>query len=484
MGDYYYHATTGGREVQLTVTYDENAPAKLDLGGDLPDFDAYHVTSVTGTYSITDENGIVRTDPITTPDNQHDVITAGGLFKDLHFDISPADTYDGSGHNDIYAINYAKHGLELQHREANTTYNGPHGSYVVLTVVCFAEGTPIRTPGGDRPVESLEVGDMVLTASGALRPIRWLGQRTLDCARFPDREAVHPVRIMTGAFGPGLPEQDILVSPGHAICVDEVLIQASWLINNATIVQEAVEQVSYWHVELDSHDILLAAGLPAESYLPARNSAFFANGSSRPDAVSSHQSYCRPLAPAGPMLERVRNRLRARAEQLGWCVDETPDSQLGFIADGQFHKPKVVGMSAYVALSSPPDTLSLRSACTKPSSTSASADHRTLGVAIRGLTFKSASGLQRRFIAEDLEGVVGCYALEQADGMSFVWTNGCADLPAHLWERLNGPLTLQVELARKCLPRWTRNAPESTFGLAGIEGAEAAAALISSVALS
>lgn len=486
MGTYFNPATTGGREVQLTVTYDENAPAKLYVGGEVPDLDAYHVTSVTGTYSITDENGIVRTDPITTPDNQHDIITASGTFTNLHFDISPSDTYDGTGHDGLLGINYYKHGLGLQFSETDSTYNGPEDYFVFLNVVCFAEGTPIRTPGGDRPVEALEVGDMVLTASGAFRPIRWLGQRTLDCARFPDREAVHPVRIMTGAFGPGLPKQDIMVSPGHAICVtcvDEVLIQASSLINGATIVQEAVDRVSYWHVELDSHDILLAANLPTESYLPSRNTAFFANGSSRPDAISSDQPCCRPLVPAGPMLELVRDRLRARAEQIGWCVDQTPDPQLGFIADGQFHKPKVVGMSAYVALSSAPDTLSLRSACTKPSSTSASGDHRTLGVAIRSLTLKSASGLQRRFIAEDLEGVAGCYALEQADGMSFLWTDGCAELPARLWEGLNGPLTLQVELARKCLPRWTRSAPEGACGLVGDEGA-AAAAVTSSLVLS
>lgn len=65
MGTYFNPATTGGREVQLTVTYDENAPAKLYVGGEVPDLDAYHVTSVTGTYSITDEMELLE--PIRLP---------------------------------------------------------------------------------------------------------------------------------------------------------------------------------------------------------------------------------------------------------------------------------------------------------------------------------------------------------------------------------------------------------------------------------
>ncbi|WP_267389897.1 hypothetical protein, partial [Sphingomonas sp. GC_Shp_3] len=138
MGNYIQPATTGGREVHLTVTYDENAPAKLHVnGGESPDFDAFHVTSVTGTYSITDENGIVRADQITTPDHQNDIITARGFFTNLHFDISPSDTYDGSGHDSLSGINYAKHGLEVQYSETNSTYNGPGNEFVHLTVVCF-----------------------------------------------------------------------------------------------------------------------------------------------------------------------------------------------------------------------------------------------------------------------------------------------------------------------------------------------------------
>ncbi len=37
--------------------------------------------------------------------------------------------------------------------------------------------------------------------------------------------------------------------------------------------------VTYWHVELDAHDILLAEGLPAESYLDWGDRPFFTEGS-------------------------------------------------------------------------------------------------------------------------------------------------------------------------------------------------------------
>ena len=71
--------------------------------------------------------------------------------------------------------------------------------------VCFAEGTRIRTPNGDVAVERLEIGDLVTTASGEHREIRWLGHRTIDCGRHLHRADVMPVRIAAYAFGPNRP---------------------------------------------------------------------------------------------------------------------------------------------------------------------------------------------------------------------------------------------------------------------------------------
>jgi hypothetical protein len=201
----------------------------------------------------------------------------------------------------------------------------PATNHLTSAVVCFAAGTLIRTPRGDAPVESLQVGDLVVTASGEQRPIKWIGHSDFDLRSHPDPRPVFPVRIAADAFGPGRPSQDLYLSSGHSVCVDlvgEVFIPAGHLINGATIAQIEVEEISYWHVELDSHNILLANNQPAESYLAMANRGFFeerrgllpANEEGR---ERTHADFCRPVVLDGPVLAFARQRLQTRAEAIG-----------------------------------------------------------------------------------------------------------------------------------------------------------------------
>ncbi len=98
-----------------------------------------------------------------------------------------------------------------------------------FVVACYARGTRIATPDGERPVETLAAGDRVLTVSGEARPVVWTGHRRVACDRHPNPEAVWPVRIAAGAFGDGLPRRDLFVSPDHALFADGVLIPAKCL---------------------------------------------------------------------------------------------------------------------------------------------------------------------------------------------------------------------------------------------------------------
>ncbi len=193
--------------------------------------------------------------------------------------------------------------------------------------VCYVAGTRIRTARGDVAIEQLAVGDLVVTSTGARAPIRWLGHRTIDCARHPAPDLVRPIRIAAHAFGPNKPARDLRVSPAHAIAVDlvgEVLIPAVALLNGTSVTRDAVDSVTYWHLELDAHALVIAENLPAESYLEAGNRAFFADGSvvalrAEPDAAPDaiHASFCRPYVDAGPILAAVRARLAARDEATG-----------------------------------------------------------------------------------------------------------------------------------------------------------------------
>ncbi len=218
---------------------------------------------------------------------------------------------------------------------------------VTVQAVCYVSGTRLLTDRGEVAVEKLEVGDVLVTASGAHRRVLWLGSRRVDCARHPEPAAVWPVRIQAGAFATEVPKRALWISPGHSIFVEGVLIQAEKLVNGATITQVPMASVEYFHVELDSHDVILAEGLAAESYLDTGNrAAFFHNGSSHleahPDLKPKHWAEtCMPLVFEGTLVQKVRADLRDRALTLGFTLTADPDVHV--MADGKRVEPLRLG---------------------------------------------------------------------------------------------------------------------------------------------
>jgi len=197
--------------------------------------------------------------------------------------------------------------------------NGLTGSapFTAAAIACFAEGTLITTDQGHIPVESLAVGMMCHTPGG-IRPILWLGHRKVDCNRHPDPQTVWPIRIEANAFGPSRPVRDLLLSPEHAIFQDGVLIRAGDLINGTSIIQVPVDSITYWHVELDAHDIILAENLECESFLENDNRDDF----DHEGLMTLHPHFegsqgpqiCAPLVRQGPVLEQVRDALAKAAQ--------------------------------------------------------------------------------------------------------------------------------------------------------------------------
>jgi hypothetical protein len=146
-------------------------------------------------------------------------------------------------------------------------------------VTCFLPGTLISTPSGDRAIEDLAIGDDILTASGRAAPIRWIGRQTVSL-RFTSPDRALPIRIRAGALGDGLPARDLLVSPAHAILVDGILANAGALVNGTTIRREDdVPRIfTYYNIELAEHDLLLAEGVPAETFVDNVSRNTFDNG--------------------------------------------------------------------------------------------------------------------------------------------------------------------------------------------------------------
>jgi hypothetical protein len=187
------------------------------------------------------------------------------------------------------------------------------------TAPCFVTGTRIATERGEIVVEALKIGDHVRLFDGRIAPIVWIGHRRIDCFRHPRPSQVWPVRVMADAFDIGQPQRDLFLSPDHAVFIENVLIPVKYLINGTSIAQVKVAEVMYHHVELAVHDVLIADGLAAESYLDTGDRANFSNGGGTlvlHPHFSSHvweAMGCATLVVSGREIESVRQRLAARA---------------------------------------------------------------------------------------------------------------------------------------------------------------------------
>jgi len=196
-------------------------------------------------------------------------------------------------------------------------------SVLNAVVPCFVAGTRIATPAGDVAVEDLRPGDSVRLHEGGNGVIQWTGQRQIDCTRHPTPEKVHPYRIAAHAFGDGAPRRDLLVSADHAVYVEDVLIPIKLLANGTSIRQVPRPAVTYHHIELAEHAVVLAEGLTMETLLPGTDRSWVGRGTRitelHPDftALTWEANGYAPLVVTGPVLAAVRDHLVARALLIG-----------------------------------------------------------------------------------------------------------------------------------------------------------------------
>jgi hypothetical protein len=209
---------------------------------------------------------------------------------------------------------------------------------------CFLRGTRIRTADGDRKIEDICIGDLVVTKAGTAKPVRWVARRRYrrsEGARWV--EYIQPVRIARDALGANIPSADLFISDTHAIHFDGDLIRAVDLLNGTTIARysaDELDEIEYFHVRLDTHDVIYAEGAECESLgdggydrfdnfieyerlygnpdaSPAGTYAAALGGFGPRAVVLSHlRSAVSPVIDLRTKLERVRDDLQERADTL------------------------------------------------------------------------------------------------------------------------------------------------------------------------
>jgi Hint domain len=209
---------------------------------------------------------------------------------------------------------------------------------VVLTesdVACYCRGTLILTEQGERPVESLDIGDHVVTVAGRRQPIKWIGHRAYGGRYIVGRKDMLPICIKAGALDEGVPRRDLWISPHHAMFIDGVLIEARDLVNGVSIVQaERVEQVEYFHIELETHDVIMAEGAPSETFIDDDSRSMFHNAHQYaalyPKETRRTALYCAPRLDVGHTVEAIRLKLARRAG-IGAGREPDVDPLRGFV---------------------------------------------------------------------------------------------------------------------------------------------------------
>ncbi len=348
----------------------------------------------------------------------------------------------GSASIDQHDLLTVTEGAEVYHQQLASTASG--GTIGVVSdgsggtkltfdaVACYCPGTLILTDRGEMPIETLRVGDYVVTMDGDEQRIIWMGYRRIDCRVHPRARTVWPVRVEAGAFGRGLPHHDLWLSPGHGVLVEGTMLPIERLINGATITAVPVDSVTYWHVELAQHTVILANGAPAESYLDTGNRNAFENGGGalelHPDFSSIKRADVRKSFPTSRLaVMAARDKILGVAERLGYTL--TADVDVQVVVDGVTISPCQVGGDRYTfdlpaiyseAWLASPHFVPMQ---VRPKMT----DLRRLGVRLSGM-WLDGKAVPLADLSDD-----GWYKPETARGKiqkEARWTNGLGRLPA------------------------------------------------------
>jgi Hint domain len=285
-----------------------------------------------------------------------------------------------------------------------------NGGIALVDAPCFAEGTLILTTRGEVPVETLAQGDDAILVDGRTAPIVFVGHRRLDLTQHPRPHTVRPIRVLAGALADGIPQRDLLLSPDHALYLNDVLVPVKDLVDGVFIKQDSsFRSVRYFHIELENHGIIFAEGAAAESFLNTGHRGLFENSDEplllHPDLMNMKRmaESCAPLVTCGEQLAEIRMGLRERVQTNGFDVADNARIELK-IGDCVLKPIGSEDGRTIFAIPAGATSAVLSSPVFVPAEIDpASGDRRTLGVAIAEVMLDDGQvPLEAIFYAEDL----------------------------------------------------------------------------------
>ena len=267
-------------------------------------------------YTVSHMDVSVTRNTFEVGDSVHYTDSDGGQF---------GGTYIGRDENGIVVRQFG--GPDLYFSDQSLARNTEITIQAAPYPVCFLKGTRLDTQRGQVAIEELIEGDRVRSVSG-WKTVTWIGWRTYDAralAAYANRMDVAPVRIKAGALCDDAPTEDLSVSPWHHLLVEGQLVRAKDLVNGITIVQDIdLEAFEYFHVELETFDLVMAHGVYTESWADGGNRDFFQNAdvaSLRPEDMTRRRAarpgYDHLVQHKGKTLQAIQKAVSERAHLLG-----------------------------------------------------------------------------------------------------------------------------------------------------------------------
>jgi len=384
----------------------------------------------------------------------------GGSGDDSFTVNGLADTLDGGGGTNTAIFASPVSAYTIAYNAGTASYSIASGGVVdtlthiqlakfgaaapvtLASLTCFLRGTRIAVRAGEVAVETLRAGDLVRTASGQMRPILWVGfGRSLITPA--NRCDVAPVIFRRGALGLApdgtpVPHRDLAVTRRHAMLVGDVLVPAEHLVNDVSVVWDDRAQVAeFYHIELATHDLLLAEGAASETFRDDDSEHAFHNLASRRQKLCVPP--CRPLINSGPQLDAAWRTVAVLAGAQA-AITAEPDLHIrihGTRLDGRRDADRWIFDLPHGARE-----IVLASRSTIPATIADNADQRRLGVAVREIIVWR--GDQHRLIdLADRALTDGWHAADRG----YRWTKGLAVLTDRIEAWLAGPVRLEVRLA-------------------------------------
>ncbi|MEM6375987.1 MAG: Hint domain-containing protein [Pseudomonadota bacterium] len=239
--------------VQTTLVATDDASRLFPTGSRTIDLLGNDINMTGGTLRISQINGtnVVANSEVLLPSGQRIFVNGDGTITVL-------------GDGDVENVSFT-------YEVSSTTGASDVGFVTLDSIPCFVSGTHILTEQGDRKVETLRPGDLILTRDDGMQPLRWIGRR-----RVSGKGDFAPIHIAAGTFGG---HHAIALSPLHRVLIrdplaellfgdQEVLVAARDLVNHHTVCRQEVAEVEYVHLLFDRHQVILSEGLPTESFLP------------------------------------------------------------------------------------------------------------------------------------------------------------------------------------------------------------------------